>query len=81
MVLVSVDLLAALIVALEAEEGVLLASFVEANHSCLLFVHALREALDLLKELGRGFCILLFFHFQNNYETNQPLKNTHLHVL
>ena len=64
MVLVSVDLLAALIVALEAEEGVLLAPLVETYHPCLLFVHALRKVLDFLEDLGRGLSILLFFHFQ-----------------
>ena len=75
-VAVPVDLLAALVVALQAEEGVLLAALVEAHHPRLLLVQALREALDLLQQLGGGLGILLFLH--SNTIIKQPTQDTHL---
>lgn len=73
MVLVPVDLLAALVVALQAEEGVLLAALIEAHHPRLLLVHALREVLDLLQQLRGRLSILLFLHSNT---IMKPTKHT-----
>jgi hypothetical protein len=59
MVLVAMRLLAGLVFALQAEEGVLLAPLVETHHPRLLAVDALREVLNAhLTCLGT----LLLFH-------------------
>jgi hypothetical protein len=70
MIFVTVDLLAGFVIALEAEEGVLIAPFVEADHPCLFFVGTLREVLDLDGDVGGGPRILLFFHSNQNISNN-----------
>ena len=53
--------LARLVLALETEEGVLVAAFVETGHPCLFFVDAFGIAFEL-RRLGDG-ALLLSLHF------------------
>jgi hypothetical protein len=65
-VLVTVDLLARLVVALQTEKRVLLAALVQANHPRLFFVGTLREVFDLDRDVSCRTGVLLFFH-SNQY--------------
>jgi hypothetical protein len=58
---VPVDGLAGFIVALQAEEGVVFAPFVEADHARLFFVQALRKRFHDFRGI-QGFQFVCIFH-------------------